>query len=494
MKNKQTLKIVGIFAIITLIATWIIPSTIFSGYDFTKGDIKPVGLWDFFTSFATTVQYFYQPGLLILAIGAFYALLVELGIIENLKVSFKNVFKGKEKWFVVLTVAFYMIMASVTGMYLPLLLFVPFSIAILLYLSYDKKTALLSTIGSIILGNGLVFFNSVVNETALNITKVSYLVHKDIILVLFIALYSFLILYKNKLKKNVKEEDDYSKLTLVDVTKTKKDIKVKSMVPFFIIMGIVVIALILGLTPIGQMFDTKIFQVYYDKLTTIKIGDFPIFKNLLGSSLPVFGAFQTTDVTILVLGATFLLWMIYMISFEDLVTIAVRGMKRVLPLALIAIFINTIIVFTLNTQFLPTIMQWLVNFANDLHKSMAKVDIDIKFLAIAFDWFTALVYNLFIIITTAISSIFMIDNVYVANYSMQIMANLVGSTISKELLVFVGQMGYAFGMLLGPTSVLLLVGLMYAEVPYKTWIKTIWKKALILLLFLLLAATIVAMI
>lgn len=492
MKNKNTLKAIGILFVLTVILSWIIPSTTFSGYDLTKGNITPVGFWDFFASFATTIQYFYQPALLIVAIGGLYSLLVEIGVIEKLKTLVKKKFDGRERWFVVATITFFMAVTALTGIYLPMLIFVPFFIAAILNLGFEKKTALISTIGSIILGYGIVFFNSAVNQAALNITKITYIPAKFIILPIFIAVVSTIVTYNLKSKKVDKDKTDLSKWLLLDSTKTKRDIKVDKMWPFAVVSTIFVIILVLGLTPFGGMFNTTIFQDFHSWLVGLDIKDYPIASNLLGKSLPVFGNFQINDVVILLMFMTFAIAKVYKIKFGELVSIYTRGAKSVMNIALVASFINLIIVFAFNTQIVATMLVFIMNIGNDILKSLNKIDLDIPVISNIFTWLVSVIHMFSIMVTTFIASIFVIDNIYVANYTMPIVANLAGTTISKELLGFVGQMGYAISMLIAPTSIVLLVGLMYMEIPYTKWLKFIWKKALIILGFFLLVAAIFA--
>lgn len=491
MNNKKTLKSIVIFMLIVLIGSWIIPATTFSGYDFTKGQITPVGLWDFFASFATTLQYFYQPGFLIIAIGALYGILIEIGVIEKLKASVKKTFKGKERLFIVMTISFFMLVSSLTSMYLPLLVFVPFFMAAILGLGYNKKLALAATVGSIVLGYAVVFFNAPVNQTVVAATKITFLNAKAIILPLFILVTSVVFTYNLKSKK-VSKEEDVSKYMLMDETKTAKDLKVKSIVPFIIVAALSFILLILGVTPFEAMLKTTIFTDFHTWLVGLKIGEYAIVKNVLGVSLPVLNYFQLTDVIIILVFTMFGLVLAYRMSWKDVAPIVIRGAKKALPIALVAIFINIVVVFALNTQYLATVMQWLMGVALDTNKALLKINVTIPVISNIFDWLVSVVHMLFVIVTTFIGSLFVVDNIYVANYTMPMMAGLVGDTMSKEVLGFVAQIGYAFAMLVGPSSIALLAGLFYLEIPYKTWLKYIWKAALILLGFAVVVATIVA--
>ena len=53
---------------------------------------------------------------------------------------------------------------------------------------------------------------------------------------------------------------------------------------------------------------------------------------------------------------------------------------------------------------------------------------------------------------------------------------------------------YGLVQLIGPTSILLIVGLSYLEVPYKTWLKYIWRFIVELLIIILIVLMIVSLI
>ena len=52
---------------------------------------------------------------------------------------------------------------------------------------------------------------------------------------------------------------------------------------------------------------------------------------------------------------------------------------------------------------------------------------------------------------------------------------------------------YGLIQLVGPTSLLLLVGLTYLEVPYKTWLKYIWRFLLEIIIVILVVLMIVSL-
>ena len=56
------------------------------------------------------------------------------------------------------------------------------------------------------------------------------------------------------------------------------------------------------------------------------------------------------------------------------------------------------------------------------------------------------------------------------------------------------QSVYGLIRIVGPTSVFLIIGLSYLEVPYKSWLKYIWRFVLELLIVVFVVLMLVAMI
>ena len=63
-----------------------------------------------------------------------------------------------------------------------------------------------------------------------------------------------------------------------------------------------------------------------------------------------------------------------------------------------------------------------------------------------------------------------------------------------QLLALTFQSFYGLTMLIGPTSILLIIGLRYLDIPYTTWIKFIWRFVLGLFLIIFVVLLIASLI
>ena len=136
----------------TIILTWIIPSTTVGTDELITGSISSVGFADIFTAPEILLQYFGKTSILILFIGMFYGVINKSGVYKAFVDTISQIAKKHKNIFVIITVLFYMITTSLTGIYIPMLMFIQISIAILFKLKYSKVQAILATIGASTIG------------------------------------------------------------------------------------------------------------------------------------------------------------------------------------------------------------------------------------------------------------------------------------------------------------------------------------------------------
>ena len=140
MKKHDLLKAIGIVFLVYVVLSWIIPGGSFSSGSFTKGTITPLGLGDLFLyPIATSIyQMFVLSALVVLSIGGLYGVLNKTGVLSSMVGNVVKKFKGHEKLFIGLTAFFYSLVSVLLNLSLPLFLIIPFSVAILTTLGFDK--------------------------------------------------------------------------------------------------------------------------------------------------------------------------------------------------------------------------------------------------------------------------------------------------------------------------------------------------------------------
>ena len=75
MKKHNLFKVVGITILVTVLLTWILPTTYYQYSLVSDGTRSQVGLFDLFNYPVTALSYFGYIAFFVLAIGAFYGIL-----------------------------------------------------------------------------------------------------------------------------------------------------------------------------------------------------------------------------------------------------------------------------------------------------------------------------------------------------------------------------------------------------------------------------------
>lgn len=458
MKNKKTLKVLGIIFLIVIGLTWIIPG---SATDSTNaivlGELNPTGIADIFSSFDIITMYFAQNSILVLLVGAFYAVANKTGAYKTLVDKLSSLFK-KKKWMALLiTILFFGLTPALTNVLFPMFIFLPLFISVLVELGYNKKTILLSTVGSILIGYSAGLFNSKFlsyTETSENIyiwIKLGYLVLS------MVALSMYTLLMSNK---KYKDKETKNELSIVPM---KRDAEKKSKLGVWLlclVFGLTLIFVILGLTT----WNTEIFKNMNDAIMNVSIGSYKIFANIFGA-FGAFGAWTYTELYSVLVLATLLLALCYKLNFKEFFESMFEGMMKFANIALIIAFINILVVFTLNSGILATIINLFAKTGN----------------------------NALITLSAFIGTPFVVEPIYVIQYNMGIISAAYAE-MNPTLLGLISQSMYGVAMLFVPTSAILLSGLFYTGESYKGWIKHVWKLGIILLFLAFTAITIASLI
>jgi len=111
-----------------------------------------IGLGDVLVNSLQSLYYFFDTALFILVVGGFYGVLSKTSAYKKLLDKIVTAVKPSSKKFIYVVIVVFAIVASLTGMTLPLIIFIPFVVSIILLLGYDKLVALSATIGSVMVG------------------------------------------------------------------------------------------------------------------------------------------------------------------------------------------------------------------------------------------------------------------------------------------------------------------------------------------------------
>lgn len=466
MKKNGILKALGIVFLIYVILSWIIPTGIYSSGAFTKGTTAPVGLFDLirYPIINLTSSVFVLTAVVLLFIGGLYAVANKTGAYANLVKKVADKYKDKGEVFLTISILVFAILSSLTALVLPLFALVPFFVAVILLLGYNKSTAILSTVGAILVGN-------IGSTYGFNINGyLSYFYSTDIHssiwyrLGLFLALTVALIVFVIKTAKKTGKKDETKDIPLY--RESKSECKSTAIVILFVLMMIISLV---GMFNWYNSFGIDWFDNIHSSITEFEINGYPIFANLLGS-ISSMGYWSNYEFALMLVLTSLIIGKVYGLKLSDIVQSFVDGCKKMLPVAVMAIAANIIFLLMNSSDtgytFYATICNWLFTMTDKLT-----------------------------VVTTAIAS--MLGGVFYNDFPYMI--NAVVSQVSSldqnlNVISLVQQAFHGLVCLVAPTSVILVAGLTYLNVSYKEWLKNTWKYLLLAMVIIIVVLVIMILI
>lgn len=494
MKKYNLLKTLGIFFLVLFALSWIIPVGSYSGSEFSKGTTDPVGLFDFFRVPLITLSTFFQYGLVFLAIGGFYGVLEKTGVFSPFVERVAKKWKGKECKFLVIVMVVLGLIASLNGLTIPLFIFVPFLVAVILLMGFSKLTAIGSTVGAILVGmiGSTYGFNAagyVYNFLKLDMnnqiaTKIILFVMLLFLLVMSVTKQAKKELEVKRTKKKesvseTKKKGSKKEASKEEVVVIKEEVEIpfydpkskskKSAVPMMIIVVLLVAFTLTAMFNWMYGFKINFFQELHTSLMDVKIGNYPILANILGNVSQI-GYWGYYELSALLVIASLLIGWIYSLKMKDIVDSFFEGAKKMLGVAFYVMICNIIFAVLLNSES-GNLYHTMNNFLLGLTKS-------------------------FNVVTTAISALigsFFYNDFYylVGGLSGMFEAKFDANTLPVIGLAF--QTMYGLAMLILPTSMILIAGLRYLEVSYKDWMKYIWKFVLSIFVIIMIVLVIASL-
>lgn len=461
MKKHNLIKVALIAILVACLLTWILPTTSILYGEVVEGTRMQVGLLDLISYPTLTPSFFGAVFVFILSIGAFYGVLSKTGAYRTLLDKIVAGFKGREWFFLTLSMILIATITSFTGLNYVLMFVFPLVISVILLMGYNKLVAATTVVGSLLVGMMGTTFGlgniTYVNDI-LSLSPATEISTKILILVVGLVLLIFNVLYYAKKTRNTVDlaEEEF----VPEQSKTKKHIW-----PIVVIFDLLLIVMILAFIPWGTAFEVDLFTNITESVTTYEMFGFPIFGKLLGTVSP-FGEWTMTQIPMLILIATGLIALAYRMKFNDFLKAIVEGMKKALAPAGILMLIYTVLIIMTYHPVQLTIAKFLLGLS---------------------DKFNVVTMGLVVIL----AGIFNIDMMYVSQSTLPYVTTVITDSSFYPLVAVMFQSLYAFAMLFAPTSVVLMGTLAYLKIPYGQWLKHIWKLLLELFVILFVIFTII---
>lgn len=485
MKKKY-----GLFKVLSVLLVFVVLMTCV--VNDRQGAKTYLALGDVFLNYLQCFYYFFDTALFIMVVGGFYGVLNKIPAYKEMVKGIANKVEDKSKLFIVVMTILFALVSSLTGLNVLLLLVVPMIVSIVLLLGYDKLVALSTTVGGIVIGLISGIFLTVKDPASyysVSYTTIDKLVGLDshfanllpkiLLLVVGVGLLVWYILshIKREGGKNTYELSKTDALLVEVKDKTGKKVNnentKKVMVwPLAIVLGLVVVLLVLGYLPWVDLFGLEIFNDFHNWLLGLKIGDYQVFTSLISANITAFGTWTNLGnylmAMVVVVVFTFILMLIYRVKFEDAMDGFMYGVKKMLPATMIVILAYTVLVCSYNHGFVETIITMVSEEFGD----------------------NAIVHSL----VTMLGSVLNVDLYYTSTGVFTTIASTLSESANLAVYATMFQSLYGLVQIVGPTSILLIVGLSYLEVPYKTWLKYIWRFVVELLIIILIVLMIVSLI
>lgn len=484
MKKKYGLfKVLIVLLLAVAVVTW-----------FVKGRqdaVSYLALGDVFLNYVQSFYYFFDTAIFILVVGGFYGLLNRIPAYKKLVHQVTDRVASNGRVFVIVAAIVFALLAAFTGLNIVLLLFIPFVVSVILLLGYDKLVAISATIGGVLVGFiGGIFltFKDASSYYAVSYTTFDKLAGLDSnwsnlfpkILLLVVAL-GLLVFYILKHIKRVEVEEtsyDFTKGDNLFVEVKDRSGKVVSadddhvrVWPFVSVMAILLILLVLGYLPWSSLFGINCFDEFHTWLTGLAIGKYTVFTNLISSSFTAFGQWGSLGnymmAIFLVVLFGIILMLIYRVKFEEAMDGFIYGIKKMIPAAMTAMLAYCLLVCCYNNGFIETII-------TNASKSFGD---------------NVVIHSLI----TILGSITHVDLYYTTAGVFTALTSSLSDSANLSVYAMMFQSLYGVVQIVGPTSLLLIVGLSYLEVPYKTWLKYIWRFIIELLIVVLIVLMIVSL-
>ena len=473
MKKHSLLKILTMLMLVIMLLSNLLPGR--------QEAIDRIGAADLLTNyFSIVLQNFSYIVLFILVIGGFYGILNKTAAYKKLLDSIVTKLKPSGKKVIYLIMIIFAVVASLTGMTIPLFIFIPFVVSIILLLGYDKLVAFTATFGSIIIGYiGGVFVNFV-NPNSYEIstfdefvgleTKFTNVFPKLLLLFAGIAL---LIYFVSKYIKNVEEKkvkyelSDNSELLIAEVKGDYKNIKTW---PLIVILSLIFVILVVGIIPWNGLFGIDVFSKFHNWLNGLAINKLAIFPTIISSSLPALGGWYDSGnfmaayvyAGMLITFAAMVVAFTNRMKVNDALDNFLEGSKKLIPAAFLITLAYSVLVCAYNNGFFELVISRSEKFNYGLSSLYA---------------FIGCILN--------------VDTTWILAGIFGPIVNLITDESIYSSVAILLQGIYGIFMFVGPTSLFLILGLSYLDIPYTTWLRYIWRFILTLIILLALVVLLV---
>ena len=474
-----------------VVLSWFVPTGSISQGTFSEGSTSPVGLFGLLYYPGIALGTFVQYAFVIFAIGALYGVMAKTGVYGNLVNSVAKKYFGNEKLFLIIVIALITIASSVIGIPYVIFIVLPFLIAILTKLGFNKITCVSATFGSMLIGEiGSTFGLGIsgMSKSVFGFEISEWILFKLGLLVVILFLFILFVLGHKETKIDIKDKEKKVSKTTKKVKDTKEKVVKeevkkepilflenevstnKSSISLVILFIVTILFAAVSMYNLKLLFNITFFNDLYEQIINITVKDYPIFENILGLS-SAFGTWDSYELVAILLISSCLIAWVYNLKFSEFIDGMVDGIKKMARPAFYITIANIVFTMMLVEMQNGTMLTFII----EKFASMSK---DLNFMtATASGIVASLFYNNFNYLVNEVGSV----------YAIHITENF-------SILSFILQGTYGVMMMILPTSLILVTGLSMMNVSIKEWLKYIWKYVIQILLIVIVLSVIILLI
>lgn len=460
MKRNESkydkIKILIICLLVYSVISWF-----FQGYMYQSGEIVSkgwfrVGLYDLLAVIFSGITYSIKDILYILAVGGTFGVLTQAESYKRIVNKVSQFVKDHSEITFALITFIMGLYTAISSNILTLFVLVPFIMTVYLKSGHDKLTALSAGFGGIFIGYLGQIVGTYGNEFLyqyLDVTASSNIITKLLLFIIAYVLFNVFGILHLKNNKNIEEQES----DLYEVEEPRKILKRSEQIstwPTVVIFILMVIITMIGYIPWVDALGITLFDKIHSAVMGVSLGNVRPIETLIGTTITSLGNWEDflpvifmMFILLFVVGAT------NRMSFNDICKNYGEGVKKIFG---VAVIYGAAYSFLYMTSAYPW-STYLVNlFINTKSYNI--------------------IFIIFALIAAMLSVITCADPLYSGYHYGQYLGAIF--TVNMGLTAILWRVGCGLGLLVGPTSFILLAALTYSDVSYKKWLKYIWKFAL----------------
>lgn len=221
------------------------------------------------------------------------------------------------------------------------------------------------------------------------------------------------------------------------------------------------------------------FSDFNKWLSNIKIGDYAVFSNIIGEPIMLdsttgstsgvisaFGTWALTDMAIFLVILTSVIALFNEVKFDEFISNCTDGIKKVLPVAIAAMLISIVLVISVTTGINITITNFILTLTKGFNIATSTL-------------------------ASIIGSVLTGDFYYFVSTIGTVYTSAITNSDYYGVVALIMQSVFYLMMIIAPTSVGLIIGLYYLDIPYNKWIKFIWKVFVSILIVIIITALVI---